>query len=170
MLFAQRKRDQDQRVFNHFIVLPPASHCMSLATPNGLNGQKETELGYACGSEVRCMSANIPLVADNSDLRPVQNGDGAAVPNEVGRYGQHTFGREQAIVPAWPWRQVSIRILVPCADGVEWLVFMWSHLFLSLLSMTFYGFRAFVCFCTQGSSTHRSWDELLLATSTPFGS
>jgi len=33
--------------------------------------------------------------------------------SEIGRYGQKTFGREQSIVPAWPWRQVSIRILVP---------------------------------------------------------
>jgi len=55
---------------------------------------------------VRRMSADIPLV--------------------IGRYGQKTFGREQSVVPAWPWRQVSIRILDPAriAHGMN---FFWRR-------------------------------------------
>lgn len=46
-------------------------------------------------------------------LAPLQIHHARFVSAKVGRYGEQTFGREQAIVPAWPWRQVSIRILVP---------------------------------------------------------
>ncbi|CAJ1392759.1 unnamed protein product [Effrenium voratum] len=55
---------------------------------------------------VRQMSADIPLV--------------------VGRYQDLSFGRAQSIVPAWPWRQVNIRILDPAriAHGMN---FFWRR-------------------------------------------
>eukprot|EP00913_Durusdinium_trenchii_P016536 g15541.t1 len=50
----------------------------------------------------------------------------ADIPLVVGHYGQKTFGRQQSIVPAWPWRQVSIRILDPkrIAHGMN---FFWRR-------------------------------------------
>ena len=146
---------------------------MSLATPNGLNGQKETELGYASVWPVRC-DACLPtshwwLTTQISDqcrtemeLQSRTRWAGMASTPSAGSRQSYQLGHgDRSPFESW---------CLALMGGVEWLLFMWSHLFLSLLSMTFYGFRAFVCFCTHGSSTHRSWDELLLATSTPFGS
>lgn len=50
----------------------------------------------------------------------------ADVPLVVGRYDDKVFGRRQSIVPAWPWRQASIRILDPAriAHGMN---FFWRR-------------------------------------------
>ncbi|CAE8598063.1 unnamed protein product [Polarella glacialis] len=50
----------------------------------------------------------------------------ADVPQVIGRYGDATWGRPQQIVPTWPMRQVSIRILNPAriAHGMN---FFWRR-------------------------------------------
>ncbi|CAE7023205.1 TMBIM1 [Symbiodinium natans] len=51
---------------------------------------------------------------------------GADIPLVVGRYDDKVFGRPQTIVPAWPWRQASIRVLDPArvAHGMN---FFWRR-------------------------------------------